>query len=57
MKTTEKFKQKKYPDLEFDNREKDIILIWMNGKDTSDVIILEREKVNQFIDLLKKLNK
>lgn len=50
----DKLKQKYYPDLELDNDELDIIVIWQHGKDESQVLHIERERVDDFIDMLRK---
>ena len=47
-----KIHQKHYPTIEIDNREPDIIQIWMNGKEDSNVVQVERINV---IDLIIKL--
>lgn len=39
-----KIEQLEYPDIAIDNSEKDIIQIWQNGKEDSNVIQIEREK-------------
>jgi hypothetical protein len=47
-------KQKHYPKLEIDSTEKDIIQIWMNGKEDSNVIQIERENLQAIINILNK---
>lgn len=50
----ETIKQKDYPQLEIDCREQDIIQVWMNGKDDSNVIQIEKSNLQALIDLLKR---
>lgn len=50
-----KVSQKYYPTLEFDNREDDIIQIWQHGKEESNVIQIERERISELINALKQL--
>lgn len=44
--------QKNYRTLELDLREKDVVLIWQFDKYDSNVILVEREKINNLIDAL-----
>ena len=54
------FNQNYYPNLEVDDREKDIISVWMNGtaleETESNVIMIERKNIDAFCQLLKKCN-
>ena len=50
----ETIKQKDYLQLEIDCREQDIIQVWMNGKDDSNVIQIEKSNLQALIDLLKR---
>lgn len=50
----ETIKQKDYPQLEIDCRKQDIIQVWMNGKDDSNVIQIEKSNLQALIDLLKR---
>lgn len=43
-------KQEHYPNIEIDNREKDIVQLWQK----SDVIQIERENIKALIELLNK---
>lgn len=52
-----KLTQQHYPTIEIDNREPDIIQIWQNGKEDSNVIQIEREKLVEFCAALFVLNK
>ena len=45
-----KLTQQHYPTIEIDNREPDIIQIWQNGKEDSNVIQIEREKYFEFME-------
>lgn len=47
-------KQKDYHDLEVDCQEKDIIQIWMNCKEDSNVIHIERENLQELVNILQK---
>lgn len=49
-----KLTQQHYPTIEIDNREPDIIQIWQNGKEDSNVIQIEREAMNKLIELLRE---
>lgn len=49
----QKLEQKYHPALELDNGEPDVILIWQHDKRESQVIFIEREKVDEFITLLQ----
>lgn len=42
-------KQKHYPSLEIDVREKDIIMLWQRG----EVVQIERENIEQLISIIK----
>lgn len=46
--------QNNYPKIEIDVNEKDIVQIWMNGKNDSNVIQVERDKIQNLIDILKQ---
>ena len=46
------FNQNLYPNLEIDLKEKDIISIWMNENDESNVIMIERKNVDALCKLL-----
>jgi len=50
----ETIKQKHYPQLEIDCKEQDIIQVWMNGKEDSNVIQIEKDNLQAVIDLLKR---
>jgi len=45
-------KQVHYPAIEIDNNEKDIVQIWQNGKEDSNVIQVERGKMDELISKL-----
>ena len=45
-------KQKHYPQLEIDCRERDIIQVWMNGKEDANVIQIEKINLHALIDIL-----
>ena len=47
--------QKYYQALEFDLQESDIIQIWQNGKEHSNVVQIERERINDLIEKLKQI--
>ena len=46
--------QKHYPLIKIDNSETDIIQLWQQGKEDTNVIQIEREKIPLLIDLLQK---
>ncbi len=46
--------QDHYRFIEIDASEKDIVQIWQNSSVTSDVIQIERENIQELIDILKK---
>ena len=50
----EKITQKNYTDIEIDTSEKDIVIIWMNEKEESNCIQIERGKINEVIEILLK---
>lgn len=47
--------QSNYPDLEIDDSEKDVVMIIGYEKHDPQIILIEREKLKEFIDKLKKL--
>ena len=47
-------KQKHYSTLEICTDENDIVEIWMNEKEESNVIQIERKNLQMLIDILKK---
>lgn len=49
-------KQEFYSDLIIENNEPDIIVVWQHGRD-SQVIHIEREKVDEFINQLTEAKK
>ena len=49
-----KIDQKFYGNLEIDTSEKDIVILWMNEKTESNCIQIERENLNQLIEILQK---
>lgn len=50
-------KQEHYPDLIIENNEPDIIVVWQHGRDESQVMHIERERVEEFINQLTEANK
>ena len=46
--------QKKYGNIEIDNSEKDVILIWLDeGRaEENELVIIERESIQQLINIL-----
>lgn len=49
----QKLEQQYHPALELDNGEPDVILVWQHDQRESQVIFIEREKVDEFITLLQ----
>ncbi len=49
-----KITQRHYPTIEIDNQEKDIIQIWMNSNNDSNVIQIERDKYFEFMEAMIK---
>lgn len=47
--------QKEYGKIEIDNSEKDCIQIWMEEKEDNQLILVERDNVQNLIDALKQL--
>lgn len=47
--------QTNYANIEFDNIEKDVVMIWQNECEESNVIHVEREKLQEFINHLQTL--
>ena len=47
--------QESYSRLEIDTREKDCILIWQYGRLEANVIIVDRNKIPELIEVLKSL--
>lgn len=41
-----------YPDLLIDNTEKDIVIVWSDCQPDSQVIHIQRDKLDEFIELL-----
>lgn len=46
------FNQNLYPNLEIDLNEKDIVSIWMNEHDESNVIMIERKNIEALCKVL-----
>lgn len=46
------FNQNLYPNLEIDLNEKDIVSIWMNEADESNVIMIERKNIEALCKVL-----
>ena len=46
--------QRFYPPIEVDSTEKDIVQIWCNGKEDSNVVQIERSNLQPLIDILKE---
>lgn len=47
-----KLNQQYHPALELDNGEPDVILVWQHDRRESQVVFIERDKVDEFITLL-----
>jgi len=48
-----KIEQQHYPTIEIDNREPDIIQLWKNGKEDSNVVQIERRQIFKLIGELQ----
>jgi len=48
-------KQRYYKKLEIDTTEKDIIQIWQHGRDESNEILIQREKIRILVQELQKI--
>lgn len=49
-----KFKQTDYPDIDVEFNEQDIICLWQKGETESDVVMIEKDKIEDFILALRK---
>lgn len=47
--------QEHYGNLSIDNNENDCIIIWCHEKTEANCVIVERENIKQFIELLETL--
>lgn len=57
MVSTMKIKQKKYSDISIDNKEKDVVIIWLEEKEDSQCVHIERGNIDRLIIILEQCKK